>query len=350
MGKYTADDNRSMQLNPNNERYYSSRDYDCDDDGGDGYGWQALYKPLGFGGRRFEPTKEQLEASRRNEERIEKMKIDSLVEQEHREELDLASKKIEDIKNQINVIDVCLGNLTPYGVYNHCKDWLEKDDKVIKKYFGFNSWKAFMESMAEPLIESYKDRQKKLNEIDWDVKLLNLPIVSEKEHRKIVLGLSQEPPGSYGYRDEETGDLIFHPYEEDRGIVLNAEKVKKLEKMQSELLSVDEKWKKHYVLCRTSLNSLPRSLCRWLTSWRCLGKKERSLEAATELRVGYWDSLNSDNTERKYDKVYEEMKKDYPMLKESLESATLEMKNLRERLAAEMKIKIEAENSKGLKQ
>ena len=26
MGKYTADDNRSMQLNPNNERYYSSRD------------------------------------------------------------------------------------------------------------------------------------------------------------------------------------------------------------------------------------------------------------------------------------------------------------------------------------
>ena len=26
MGKYTADDNRSMQLNPNNERYYSSRE------------------------------------------------------------------------------------------------------------------------------------------------------------------------------------------------------------------------------------------------------------------------------------------------------------------------------------
>ena len=184
MGKYTADDNRSMQLNPNNERYYSSRDYDCDDDGGGGYGFQAAYKPSFV--RRLAPTKEQLEAIRRNEERIEKMKIDSLVEQEHREELDLASKKIEDIKNQINVIDVCLGNSTPYVVYNHCEDWLEKDDKVIKKYFGFNTWKAFMESMADPLIESYKDRKKKLDEIDWDVKLLNLPIVSEKEHRKIV--------------------------------------------------------------------------------------------------------------------------------------------------------------------
>lgn len=37
MGKYTADDNRSMQLNPNNERYWSSRgeeddwDYDTED-------------------------------------------------------------------------------------------------------------------------------------------------------------------------------------------------------------------------------------------------------------------------------------------------------------------------------
>ena len=31
MGKYTADDNRSMQLNDNNDRYYSSRDIDRDD-------------------------------------------------------------------------------------------------------------------------------------------------------------------------------------------------------------------------------------------------------------------------------------------------------------------------------
>jgi hypothetical protein len=30
MGKYTPDDNRSMQLNPNNDRYYSSRDVDID--------------------------------------------------------------------------------------------------------------------------------------------------------------------------------------------------------------------------------------------------------------------------------------------------------------------------------
>lgn len=30
MGKYTADDNRSMQLNPNNDRYYSSRGYEED--------------------------------------------------------------------------------------------------------------------------------------------------------------------------------------------------------------------------------------------------------------------------------------------------------------------------------
>jgi hypothetical protein len=31
MGKYTADDNRSMQLNDNNDRYYSSRGIDRDD-------------------------------------------------------------------------------------------------------------------------------------------------------------------------------------------------------------------------------------------------------------------------------------------------------------------------------
>ena len=31
MGKYTSDDNRSMQLNPNNDRYYSSRGIDLDD-------------------------------------------------------------------------------------------------------------------------------------------------------------------------------------------------------------------------------------------------------------------------------------------------------------------------------
>ena len=36
MGKYTSDDNRSMQLNDNNDRYWSSRDIDphdgCEDD------------------------------------------------------------------------------------------------------------------------------------------------------------------------------------------------------------------------------------------------------------------------------------------------------------------------------
>jgi hypothetical protein len=48
MGKYTSDDNRSMQLNPNNERYYSSRGDDQDDgysvgsSGGGGGGF--LYK------------------------------------------------------------------------------------------------------------------------------------------------------------------------------------------------------------------------------------------------------------------------------------------------------------------
>ena len=31
MGRYTSDDNRSMQLNPENERYWSSRGYDDDD-------------------------------------------------------------------------------------------------------------------------------------------------------------------------------------------------------------------------------------------------------------------------------------------------------------------------------
>ena len=31
MSKYTADDNRSMQLNDNNDRYYSSRDIECED-------------------------------------------------------------------------------------------------------------------------------------------------------------------------------------------------------------------------------------------------------------------------------------------------------------------------------
>lgn len=31
MGKYTADDNRSMQLNPNNDRYWSSRGINIDD-------------------------------------------------------------------------------------------------------------------------------------------------------------------------------------------------------------------------------------------------------------------------------------------------------------------------------
>jgi hypothetical protein len=35
MGKYTSDDNRSMQLNDNNDRYYSSRDIDRDDLFGD---------------------------------------------------------------------------------------------------------------------------------------------------------------------------------------------------------------------------------------------------------------------------------------------------------------------------
>ena len=31
MGKYTSDDNRSMQLNDNNDRYYSSRGIDRDE-------------------------------------------------------------------------------------------------------------------------------------------------------------------------------------------------------------------------------------------------------------------------------------------------------------------------------
>ena len=34
-GKYTSDDNRSMQLNDNNDRYWSSRDIDPYDDYGD---------------------------------------------------------------------------------------------------------------------------------------------------------------------------------------------------------------------------------------------------------------------------------------------------------------------------
>ena len=40
MSKYSSDDNRSMQLNPNNERYYSSRGgavYDDGDDASDEY-------------------------------------------------------------------------------------------------------------------------------------------------------------------------------------------------------------------------------------------------------------------------------------------------------------------------
>ena len=35
MGRYTSDDNRSMQLNDNNDRYYSSRGIDRDDLGYD---------------------------------------------------------------------------------------------------------------------------------------------------------------------------------------------------------------------------------------------------------------------------------------------------------------------------
>ena len=37
MGRYTANDNRSMQCNPNNERYYSSRGYDDDDNDDDSF-------------------------------------------------------------------------------------------------------------------------------------------------------------------------------------------------------------------------------------------------------------------------------------------------------------------------
>ena len=43
MGKYTSDDNRSMQLNENNDRYYSSRGidrYDDDDDPAGSYQMQ----------------------------------------------------------------------------------------------------------------------------------------------------------------------------------------------------------------------------------------------------------------------------------------------------------------------
>ena len=35
MGRYTSNDNRSMQCNPNNERYYSSRGFNDDDDDDD---------------------------------------------------------------------------------------------------------------------------------------------------------------------------------------------------------------------------------------------------------------------------------------------------------------------------
>jgi hypothetical protein len=44
MSKYSSDDNRSMQLNDNNERYYSSRGYDDDDDEYD-YEEENLNKP-----------------------------------------------------------------------------------------------------------------------------------------------------------------------------------------------------------------------------------------------------------------------------------------------------------------
>lgn len=37
MGRYTDNDNRSMQCNPNNERYYLSRGYSDEDDEDDGY-------------------------------------------------------------------------------------------------------------------------------------------------------------------------------------------------------------------------------------------------------------------------------------------------------------------------
>ena len=37
MSRYTADDNRSMQMNPNNERYWSSRRDDCDELEEDGF-------------------------------------------------------------------------------------------------------------------------------------------------------------------------------------------------------------------------------------------------------------------------------------------------------------------------
>ena len=46
-GKYTPDDNRSMQLNDNNDRYWSSRDIDPYDDYGDDE-MQSVSYPVGL--------------------------------------------------------------------------------------------------------------------------------------------------------------------------------------------------------------------------------------------------------------------------------------------------------------
>ena len=42
MGRYTASDNRSMQMNPNNDRYWSSRRDDYDDVEEDGYDYDLI--------------------------------------------------------------------------------------------------------------------------------------------------------------------------------------------------------------------------------------------------------------------------------------------------------------------
>ena len=64
MGKYTSDDNRSMQLNDNNDRYWSSRDIDPYDDGGCDEEDTNLYKRVVIGYRSTIPKFGQWEYNR----------------------------------------------------------------------------------------------------------------------------------------------------------------------------------------------------------------------------------------------------------------------------------------------
>ena len=147
MGRYTSDDNRSMQCNPNNERYYSSRGYCDDDDDG--------YEISSFDRSAFEKKEE-------------------IKNQERKEALDAASIDIFRKK-------VVFCNSDDYQSFLIWKsEYLFRDvlkEKESLKEFrfedykglttNFKSFKAFLENYLD--YDSLKEEQIKLEE---DIELL----------------------------------------------------------------------------------------------------------------------------------------------------------------------------------